>query len=693
MTSDTQIALSSMDPLPAFAAISSSEIEGSMNELISKVSGQVDDFELSVEPTWEGSLGRLFDIVEPLLYAWAIVDTLKSTKDNSELREAHEALQPKIVELTTRISRSRSLCEALSKLKESSWEDLAPVQQRLVESKIREAELDGVGLEGEQLARFKQIQTDLAALGTKFSNNVLDHTKEFSILLTDPSQVAGIAPPILGLMAKNAADDEGSTDFDPEAGPWKATLDGAVLSGVLRNADDRQLREQLYRAYFTRASSGQFDNNEVIREILRLRKEQASLLGYRNFAEMNFVQKMVDSPETIWSFLAELREASEDGTKSHVERVAQFARETTGDDTFELKVWDLLYWSEKLREKLYGFNSEQLRRYFPFEQVLAGLFEFCSKMFGVRFEAADGEGDVWDPSVRLFKVFDSSNEHVAYIYIDAFQRPGEKRTGAWQSSFTSRHRDSNGELRVPSAWLACNQLPPVDNTPSLMTFIEVQTLFHEMGHALHTMLTKVEFGWAAGTSNVEWDAVEIPSTFMENWCFDKETLMAFARDYETGEPMPEDLFENIAGSRTFGSGYRLASTIWYTELDLEVHDRFDPDSDQSLDEVVRIITDRNLVLEPPEDDQFLCGFEHIFNGGYAAGYYSYLWSEMLSTDVYYAFVEAGRENAYEVGERFRDTILALGGSRHPSEIFREFRGRDPETRPLLDHLGLTPKAS
>lgn len=688
MDPTTQSALSDVRSLPDFGAITPDEIEISMKSLLAGVGDQLDAFEKSVTPTWEGTLGRLFKITEPINYAWRIVNLLKATKDSPEVREAHAAIQPEMVALGARISQSRPLYDALIGLKESSWDVLPGVHQRLVEARIREAELGGVGLEGEDLVRFKEIQTELAALGTKFSNNVLDSTKEFGLLVSDSSQVAGIAPPILALMAKNAADDEGRTEFDPSSGPWKVSLEQAVIGGILRNADDRDLRERVYRAYFTRASSGEFNNKGVIDQILRLRKEQAALLGYPNFAEMNFVRKMADSPDAIWSFLSELRDASKEGNRAHVEKVGQFAKQTLRDDTFELKIWDQLFWGEKLRESLYGFNSEQLRRYFPYEQVLDGLFEFCKKMFGVSFEAADGEGDVWDPDVRLFRVRESDGEHIAYLYLDAFARPGEKVAGAWANHFTARHRHEDGELQLPSAWLVCNQMPPVEDTPSLMSFLEVTILFHEVGHALHNMLTKVEFAWGAGNSGIEWDAVEIPSTFMENWCYDKETLLAFARDYESGEPMPDELFDKISGSRTFGSGYAMANMIWHTDIDLELHHRFDPDSTNTIDDVVKLVTERDLVLTPPDDDQFLCGFSHIFNGGYAAGYYTYLWSKMLSTDVYYAFVEAGRENAYEVGKRFKDTIFALGASRHPSEIFREFRGRDPQSGPMLEHLGL-----
>lgn len=690
MDSATQSALSKIQTLPDFGAISPDEIEISMKSLLAGVGDQLDEFERAVEPTWEASLGRLFTLTEPVNYAWRLLSLLKSTKDSPALREAHAAVQPEMVALDARISQSRPLYDALISLKESSWDVLSDVQRRLVEARIREAELGGVGLDGERLARFKEIQAELAALGTKFSDNVLDSTKEFGFLITDASQVAGIAPPILAVMAKNAASDEGRTDFDPSSGPWKVSLEQAVIGGIIRNADDRSLRERVFRAYYSRASSGEFNNKEVIDQILRLRKEQAALLGYENFAKMNFVRKMAESPEAIWSFLAELRDASREGNSAHVERLSQFAKQTLGDETFELKVWDLLYWSEKLRENLYGFNSEQLRRYFPYEQVLDGLFEFCRKMFGVSFEAADGEADVWDPDVRLFKVKESNGEHIAYLYLDAFARPGEKLAGAWANYFTARHRHDDGELQLPSAWLLCNQMAPVGDSPSLMSFLEVTTLFHEVGHALHSMLTKVDFAWGAGNSGIEWDAVEIPSTFMENWCYDKETLLAFARDYESGEPMPDELFDKISGARTFGSGYVMANMVCYSEIDLELHDRFDPDSGASVDDAVRKVMERNLVLLPPDDDRFIYGFSHIFNGGYAAGYYTYLWSEMLSTDVYYAFVEAGRENAYEIGKRFKDTIFALGASRHPSEIFREFRSRDPRTGPLLEHLGLVP---
>jgi oligopeptidase A len=676
--------------LPPFDSIEAGHIEPGIATLIDDLTIALEQLETEVTPTWQGLVEPLTRIEERLGWSWGIVGHLMGVKNSPELRAAYEAVQPGLVQFATRLGQSKSIYEAFKRLRASaSWDSFEPAQQRIVEASIREAELSGVGLEGAAKDRFNEIQQALAELTTKFSNNVLDATQSFSLTLTTPDEINGLPPSLLGLAAQLArvAGEEQAT---PESGPWRITLDYPSFGPFMQHSRRRDLREQLYRAFVTRASEGDLDNSPNIENILQLRHEMANLLGYNTYAELSLARKMAPSVEAIDKLMGELRTASYDTALKELEELRAFAKAKGAAEADSLTHWDIAFWAERIREEKYGLNDEELRPYFPLPQVLDGLFALAHRIFDVTIAPADGEAPVWHSDVRYFQVLNGGGEPIAHFYLDPYSRPAEKRGGAWMDDCINRGKINN-QVRLPVAYLVCNQAPPVDGKPSLMTFRDVETLFHEFGHGLQHMLTRVDFTGAAGISNVEWDAVELPSQFMENWCYHRDTLLTLARHVDTGEPLPEDLYQKIVAARTFMTGSAILRQVRFGWTDLELHHRYRPDGGESVAEVNRRIAAQSSVLQPLPEDAFLCAFSHIFAGGYAAGYYSYFWAEVLSADAFAAFEEAGLDDEVAIaqtGLRFRDTVLALGGSRHPMEVFKAFRGREPSTQALLRHRGL-----
>jgi oligopeptidase A len=676
--------------LPPFDQIETRHVVPGIKTLIEELSARLETLEKEVTPTWEGLVDPLTEIEERLRWSWGIVGHLMGVKNSPELRDAYEEVQPLLVQFVSRLGQSKPIYEAFKQIRASAdWDSLDPAQQRIVESSIREAELSGVGLEGEAKERFNEIQQALAELSTKFSNNVLDATKGFSLTLTKPDEVEGLPPSLLALAAQ-AAREDGAEDANAETGPWRITLDYPSYVPFLQHSRRRDLREKIYRAFITRASEGDLNNTANIERILELRHEMAHLLDYDTYAELSIARKMAPSVEAVETLMEELRTASYDKAVVEFEDLKAFAKEKNAAEAEELLHWDTAFWSERIREEKYGLSDEELRPYFPLPQVLDGLFSLAHRLFGVTITAADGEAPVWHPDVRYFQVANDFGEVIAHFYLDPYSRPAEKRGGAWMDECLTRGK-FKGLVRLPVAYLVCNQSPPVDGKPSLMTFRDVETLFHEFGHGLQHMLTTVDFSGAAGINNVEWDAVELPSQFMENWCYHRETLLTLARHYETGEPLPEELYQKIVAARSFMTGNAILRQVRFGWTDLELHYRYRTDSDESIWDVSRRIAAKSSILEPLPEDAFLCAFSHIFAGGYAAGYYSYFWAEVLSADAFAAFEETGLTNERalaETGQRFRDTVLALGGSRHPMEVFKSFRGREPSTEALLRHRGL-----
>ena len=673
--------------LPPFNKIKAEHVVPAMTQILEELDERVNKLEKDVTPTWSGLVEPLTEIEERLNWSWGIVGHLMSVKNSPQLREAYEKMQPEIVKFYNKLSQSKPLYQAFKGIKEGAeWDKLEPAQKRIVESSIRDFELSGVGLEGEAKERFNQIQLELAELSTKFSNNVLDATKAFKLKLTDKKDVEGLPPSALGLMAQTAKA-EGNEDATPENGPWVVTLDYPSYIPFMKYATNRELREKLYKAFVSRASEGELDNRGNIDRILELRKEKANILGFANFAELSLARKMATDVEAVQQLQDELRVASYDAAVKEFEELKAFA----GQD---LMNWDTTFWAEKQREAKFDFKEEELRPYFSLPRVLDGLFGLANRIFGVTISAADGKAPVWQEDVRYFQIADENGEAIAFFFLDPYSRPAEKRGGAWMNDCIGRAKmvvEGKTETRLPVAYLTCNQTPPVDGKPSLMTFGEVTTLFHEFGHGLQHMLTTIDFSGAAGINNVEWDAVELPSQFMENWCYDRPTLFGMAKHYETGETLPEEYYQKLVAAKNYMSGSAMLRQLHFGMLDMELHSNYEPGGEETPSDVRDRLAKTTSVLPPIPEDNFLCAFGHIFAGGYAAGYYSYKWAEVLSADAFAAFEEVGLEDeeaVRSVGKRFKDTVLSLGGSLHPMEVFQTFRGREPQTEPLLRHSGL-----
>jgi len=492
-------------------------------------------------------------------------------------------------------------------------------------------------------------------------------------------------------VAAASAREAGEKNATASEGPWRITLDAPSLVPFLEHSRRRDLREKVYRAYITRASGGPSDNTPLIDDILSLRHEQAELLGFQSYAEASLAAKMAPSVAEAERLLKELRSASYQAAETDLDDVRDFAASQHADEAGDLAHWDVAFWAERLREQRYAFNDEDLRPYFPLPKVLDGLFALATKLFGVRIEAADGEVPVWHDDVRFFHVLDEDGRRIAAFYLDPYSRPAEKRGGAWMDECMGRARIGDGSVRLPVAYVICNQAPPVGGRPSLMNFTELRTVFHEFGHALQHMLTRVDYSLAAGIRGIEWDAVELASQFMENWCYHRETLVSLSSHVDSGKPLPGELFDKIVRARNYRAGSQMLRQVYFSLIDLELHHRYRPGHGETVFDVQRRVAEHATVMKPLREDRFLCSFAHIFAGGYAAGYYSYKWAEVLSADAFSAFEEAGLDHDEALaatGRRYRDTILALGGSRPPMQIFTDFRGREPSTQALLRQSGL-----
>lgn len=679
--------------LPPFDEIRPEDVVPAVRQRLGEAVRRFVEIEAAVEPNWAATIESLDELDRPFDYAWRPVTHLFGVGNSPELREAYETVLPEIVAFSLKVRQSQPIYSALKQLRDGDgWEHLDEAQRRIVERRILDAELAGIGLPDEQRTRFNAIVEELSQLGTTFSNNVLDANKAFSLELNEPAKVEGLPPSLLRLASSsyNAHRTAGLPESTPKAGPWRFTLDAPSYGPFMEHCRLRDLRETMYRAFVTRASEPPTDNAPVLQRILSLRLEQSKLLGFDNFAQMSLATKMAPNAEAVFDMLEELRSASWPHAEREMVELGEIAARHDVHDP--LMHWDVAYWSERLREERFQFTDEQLRPYFAFERVLEGLFSICNRLFGITVESADGTAPVWHADVRFFNVHDEAGQHVASFYLDPYSRPENKRGGAWMDDCFGRRVLADG-VQLPVAHLVCNQTPPSGGKPSLMSFREVETLFHEFGHGLQHMLTRVDYADAAGINNVEWDAVELPSQFLENWCYHRPTLLGMTSHYETGEPLPEELFEKIVAARTFRSGSMMLRQLQFGLTDLRLHTDYDPEGTESPFDVMRQVNEITSVMPMLPENRFLCSFQHIFSGGYAAGYYSYKWAEVLAADAFSAFEEAGLDDDTEVravGHRFRDTVLALGGSRHPLDVFRAFRGREPSPEPLLRVHGLAP---
>jgi oligopeptidase A len=674
---------------PRFDVITPALAAEALPGLLAEARQAVATLEKSATPTWAGLFIPLHQATQALWYAWGIVAHELSVMNCQEWRDVDNRFRPEIVTFGLEIGQNPVFFRLMEEMKNGSeWQSLDETRRRILTTALRQARQAGVGLTGPAQVEFNGIQNRLAELSTLFSDNVLDATKAFEMVLTDPAEVAGLPASALRQAAASAIA-AGSAGATAEHGPWRITLDIPSYMPFMKYADRRDLRQKLQLAFITRATDGGHDNRPLIDEILKLRRHSAVLLGYATHAQISLENKMAGTVAAADRLLTELLEACHPVATKELADLRDFARRE--GCSHELMNWDVPYWAEKLRIRLYDYDEEALRPYFQLPKVLDGLFGLAQRLFGVTIQAADGEAPVWHPDVHFFKVLNERGEKIACFYLDPYSRPATKRGGAWMNGAVGRERLPGAGLQIPVTYLVCNQTLPEGGKPSLMTYYEVTTLFHEFGHGLQHMLTTIDEPDAAGINNIEWDAVELASQFMENWCFHKATLLSMTAHVETGAALPEAIFDKIYAARNFRAASNLLRQCHLSMLDLELYERFNPDGGTPIQTAIDHINRIATVMPPLPEDQFLCSFTHIFSGGYAAGYYSYKWSEVLSADAFSAFEEAGLHNPAAVqaaGRRYRDTILALGGSRHPMAVFTSFRGREPKIDALLRHQGL-----
>jgi len=642
---------------------------------------------------WEQVINPLNEVNEVLRWSWGVISHLNAVNNSESLREIYSKFLPEVISLGNKFGQSKIIYNALVKLKKTNNFDR--VKNRILDKEILEMKHSGISLEKNIQNEFNIISEKLGELSTTFSNNVLDATNSWYLILNNKSQVDGLPKRVLELMSISANDHlKKEGDADLENGPWKLSLDIPTYTAFMTYAKDRSLREKLYKTFVGRASQGEKNNSQIIEEILSLRTKQAHLLGYKSWAELSLSTKMAKEIKHVEKLLEELRKPAFKTATNEFKILDNFSKENGFPQSEELKPWDISYYSELLRKEKLNLDQESLRPWFPLNDVLEGLFNLSEKLFEIKVVKANNEAPVWNNDVLFFNILNKEDKKIASFYLDPYSRPESKRGGAWMDECLSKN--TSGQNTLPVAYLVCNQTPPSKDKPSLMSFEEVQTLFHEFGHGLQHMLTTINLPQAAGINNVEWDAVELPSQFMENWCFHKNTLLNIAKHYKTRERLSDENFEKLVKNRTFNCGMATLRQLHFAITDLRLHSNLDSNQGKTSDEIRREIAKQTTVISPIQEDQFLCCFSHIFAGGYSAGYYSYKWAEVLSADAFSMFEEANLENSHNIriiGKKFKDTILSLGGSLSALEIFKLFRGREPKTESLIRHLGLSDSKS
>ncbi|MCK5834175.1 MAG: M3 family metallopeptidase, partial [Lentisphaeria bacterium] len=644
-------------------------------------------FKQDITISWDGVIEQLEIIEQPFTLVWGPINHLMSVKNSDELRKAYESVLEKVVNCGLELSQSKEIYDALIALQATAGLDA--IQQRAIELRVKGMVLSGISLEGDAKKRFNEIEGNLSKLTNNYSNNVLDAIKAFELIVTDKADTAGYPQTLLVLASqsyKTATKTEKST---PETGPWRITLDYPSLGPFLQHSRNQSHRKEVLLASATKASTGDFDNTANLLDLLKLRQEKSELLGFKNFAELSLDVKMAKTVLAVTEMHGELFDASKTAAEAEFVQLQQFANDNGFEG--ELNHWDVSFWTERQREKLFSYTDSDVRPYFPLPKVVEGLFGICKKLFGVEFVRADGEAPIWHDDVQFYKVYSEEGEHISSFYFDLYTRPAEKSGGAWMNTLWNRGIIA-GEKQIPVVYLVCNGAPPAGGKPSLMGFGEVTTLFHEFGHGLQAMMTTVDVASLSGIGGVDWDAVELASQFMENWCFDKPTLLGMTSHVETGETLPEALFDKIYAAKNYMSATQMMRQLSLGMIDMALYSEFDPNGDKLPIEVQQEVQAQcSTGLPPFEASRTINSFTHIFTGGYGAGYYGYKWSEVLSADCFGAFEEAGLENdeaIAKLGRAYRDTVLAMGGSQAPMAVFEQFRGRKPSTEALLRHQGL-----
>ncbi|MFC5476084.1 M3 family metallopeptidase [Paraherbaspirillum soli] len=691
MTSTTSAAsanpLLDFSGLAQFDVIKPAHITPAVQTLLEQAQAVVTQLEAPLAPvTWQNFVDPLESATEKLGRAWGIVSHLNAVVDTPELRAAYNENQPKLIEFWTALAQNLALFDKYKAIKNSAdFSTLSAARQKIVDNALRDFRLGGAELADAPKARFAEIQEQHAALTTKFSENILDATNAYGLWISDEAELAGL-PDDVKQAARAAAERDDKPGF-------KFTLHFPSYFPILQYADNRALRETVYRANTTKASDlgekPEWDNSGNIVEILRLRNEEAKLLDFHNYAELSLVPKMAQTPQEVIGFLEDLGRRARPFAEQDLAELRAFAKQHLGLEALE--AWDFAYVAEKLREQRYAFSEQEVKQYFPEPKVVNGLFHLVQQLFSVDITA--DQAPVWHPDVKFFRI-QKDGKLIGQFYLDLYARNG-KRGGAWMDDARARRRLGD-QIQTPIAYLTCNFTAPsvVDGKtkPALFTHDEVITLFHEFGHGLHHMLTQVDEIGVSGISGVEWDAVELPSQFMENFCWEWDVLQYLTAEAESGQPLPRALFDKMIAAKNFQSGLQTLRQVEFSLFDMRLHDDYDPYGSQTVQQLIDQVRAKIAVIHPPSFNRFQHAFSHIFAGGYAAGYYSYKWAEVLSADAYSAFEEAaagsGNVVSAATGKKFQDEILAVGGSRPALESFKAFRGREPSIDALLRHSGM-----
>ncbi|RVU85538.1 M3 family peptidase [Leucothrix sargassi] len=671
--------------LPVFSKIQASDVVPALDQCLEENRALLQKLlQNDEQPTWDNFIHPMEVAENRLSRMFSPVSHMNSVVNTDELREAYNACLPKLSEFSAELGQNKAYFEAILSIQARQDElNLDAAQRKSLNDALKGFKRSGIDLDAEKQARYKEISQSLSSLTSRFSDNVLDATTAWTKLITDVTELDGLPQSALDAAAQSAA--------QRELSGWLITLEFPSFHAIMTYANDRALRETVYRAFTTRASDQaediSFDNSQTMVEILKLRQEQAQLLGFNTYADFSIDVKMADTPKQVIDFLEELAGKSLPHAKKEFEELKRFAADELGLD--DLQAWDVGYASDKLKLKLFDFNSEDIKPYFPADNVINGLFKLVESLYKITIKQNAGV-DTWHKDVRFYDITNEQGELIAQFYFDLYSRQ-HKRGGAWMADYATRFKGDDG-VQTPIAFMTCNSSSPTGDKPALFTHDEVITLFHEFGHGLHHMLTKVEYLDISGISGVEWDAVELPSQFMENWCWTREGLDLFAAHYETGEKIPDELFDKIKAAQHFQSAMGMVRQLEFSLFDLHIHMAESIDSAQDIQDILDETRKQVSVIPTPDFNRFQNGFSHIFAGGYAAGYYSYKWAEVLSADAFARFEEEGLFSE-EVGKDFLEQILEQGGSRPAMESFKAFRGREPNVDALLRHSGLTKDAT
>ncbi|PPK73602.1 oligopeptidase A [Methylobacter tundripaludum] len=668
-------------PLPLFSQIKPEHVAPAIDQLLAEARSSVEQhLQATQHYTWKNLVEPLENVDDRLNKAWSPVSHMNSVVNSDELRDAYNACLPKLSAYSTEMGQNEALFKAYRFIADSKeFATLDTAQQKIIRNALRDFKLSGIDLDDEKKQRYKDISQELSALASNYEENLLDATNAWSKLIRDADDLAGLPESALAQAQQTA-------ESHNEDG-WMITLQFPSYISVMTYADNRELRREHYEAFATRASdqgphAGQWDNGENMEKILALRHEKARLLGFNNYAELSLAAKMAEKPDDVTHFLEDLADRSWRHARKDLAELREFAQQHYGIN--DLQSWDMAYFSEKMRQHFYQLSQEEVKTYFPITRVLPGLFAIVEKLYGLQITEI-GDFDSWHPDVRFFQIHDQSGQLRGRFYLDLYAR-AKKRGGAWMDDCVSRKR-SDDTIQTPVAYLTCNFTPPTGDTPALLTHDEVTTLFHEFGHGLHHMLTQVDHLGVSGINGVEWDAVELPSQFMENWCWEQEALALMSGHYQTDEKLPDALFDKMIAAKNFQAGMIMVRQLEFSLFDFRIHRDYDPEKGGRIYETLEQVREQVAVVRPPKFNRFAHSFSHIFAGGYGAGYYSYKWAEVLSSDAFSLFEEKGIFDQ-DTGRAFLTNILEKGGSQDAMELFINFRGRKPTIDALLRHNGI-----